>query len=341
MALRTMGCHAKPNRTVSKQLPVDDVTPPSVVGIPQGLQRPHWSVMIPTFNCANYLRQTLESVLKQDPGPEWMQIEVVDDCSTKDDPMKVVSEVGKGRVQFFRKPQNEGAIRNFNTCIERSRGELLHILHGDDWVLPGFYSRVEEAFRLNGTVAAVFARCFQVDGEGALETLSARVAHLETPGTDPGELTYCNKILTPGVVVLRSFYEAHGGFRPSLIHTADWEMWIRAIRRAGALFLNESLAAYREFSQNDTGRLARTAENLRDYLRAGRIFAASYPGFDETRFKKFVAGIAARQRDLFQQRGDADAARANDQIWCELTPRAQIVVESLKKVARRVAGRWV
>ncbi len=66
--------------------------------------------MIPTFNCAKYLRQTLESVLRQDPGPEEMQIEVIDDCSAQDDPEAIVREIGKGRVAFYRKPKNEGAI---------------------------------------------------------------------------------------------------------------------------------------------------------------------------------------------------------------------------------------
>ena len=65
-----------------------------------GTARPLWSVMIPTYNCVNYLRETLASVLAQDPGPEIMQIEVVDDHSTKDDPAAVVEELGCGRVGF-------------------------------------------------------------------------------------------------------------------------------------------------------------------------------------------------------------------------------------------------
>lgn len=55
--------------------------------------RPLWSVMIPTYNCAHYLREALHSVLCQDPGKDMMQIEVIDDHSTKDDPEAVVKEM--------------------------------------------------------------------------------------------------------------------------------------------------------------------------------------------------------------------------------------------------------
>ena len=84
--------------------------PPSVSPIPPVAPgpRPLWSVMIPTYNCAGYLRETLASVLAQDPGPEAMQIEVVDDASTRDDPEAVVREFGGSRVGFFRQPENVG-----------------------------------------------------------------------------------------------------------------------------------------------------------------------------------------------------------------------------------------
>ena len=51
-------------------------------------ERPRWSVMIPTYNCARYLEAALRSVLAQDPGREAMQIEVVDDHSPDDDPQE-------------------------------------------------------------------------------------------------------------------------------------------------------------------------------------------------------------------------------------------------------------
>src|SRR3954468_17323800 len=93
--------------------------------------RPFFSVMIPTFNSTRFLRQTLESVLAQDPGPEIMEIVVVDNAST-DDPEAVVREVGGNRVRFVRQLENIGAIKNFNSCIARARGHWIHILHSDD-----------------------------------------------------------------------------------------------------------------------------------------------------------------------------------------------------------------
>ena len=57
------------------------------------------------FNGTRYLQQTLESVLAQDQGADNMQIEVIDDCSTTDDPEAIVKRVGQGRISFYRNPK--------------------------------------------------------------------------------------------------------------------------------------------------------------------------------------------------------------------------------------------
>jgi len=299
---------------VKKEGPKFDSAPSRIEPVPEGVKRPFWSVMIPTYNCAKYLRQTLESVLAQDPGPEHMQIEVVDDCSTKDDPEAVVAEVGKGRVTFYRKPKNEGATANFNTCIERSRGQLVHILHGDDYVSPGFYKRIEQSAASNPGCAAYFVRSFIVMEDNALDTITGRTQWLETPSNLPGTLLYENELRTPGVVVRRVFYERHGGFLPSLVHVADWEMWLRAITLGSAVVINEVLASYRFFAGNDTARLARTAENLKDYLRLSEILVSTQPDFDKERFAGKIAWTARWQAKKFKELGIPEAERANLEI---------------------------
>ena len=67
---------------------------PLIATIQGAGSRPFWSVMIPTYNPrAEYLEETLKSVLQQDPGPEQMQIEVIDDCSSDNTASEVVRRI--------------------------------------------------------------------------------------------------------------------------------------------------------------------------------------------------------------------------------------------------------
>src|SRR4029450_1568238 len=107
--------------------------------------RPYWSVIIPSYNPrAAYLEETLRSVLAQDPGPDEMQIEVVDDCSPDGAPVELVHRIAGDRVAVHRERKNNGLAGIWNRCIERACGEWVHILHQDDIVLPGFYEHLRK-----------------------------------------------------------------------------------------------------------------------------------------------------------------------------------------------------
>jgi glycosyltransferase involved in cell wall biosynthesis len=285
--------------------------------VPNEIQRPLWSVMIPTFNCAKYLKQTLESVLSQDPGPDQMQIEVVDDVSTKDDPQAVVEELGKGRVTFYRRPQNGGATVNFNTCVQRSRGHLVHILHGDDYILPGFYQKLAEVAQQHPNAALLATRSFIVDEDGGIAWVTVRLPEFEKLSHSPNYFFYETPIQCPGIVVRRDFYEKNGGFIPALIHTADCEMWGRATALGGGLVTRELLACYRVFAANDTGRLMRTGENLRDRKRLSQLLANRYQEFDPRIARRRICDLALDQANRFSKMGDIEAAKANLAYWRE------------------------
>ncbi|NEO42602.1 MAG: glycosyltransferase [Moorea sp. SIOASIH] len=238
---------------------------PKIDPVPEGKHRPFWSVMIPTYNCANYLVETLESLLAKDPGPEHMQIEVVDDCSTKDNPEQVVREIGKGRVSFYRQPQNVGLTQNFNTCIRRSIGQVVHILHGDDKVAQGFYERLKLGFHTDDTVGAAFSRHHVINDHG--HWLRTSELERQTPGILKNwieHIALMQRIQFPAIAVKRKVYEAIGGFTPNLSHAADWEMWRRIAVHFPVWFEPKVLAHYRSHSSSHTSQLAMTGDNLKD-----------------------------------------------------------------------------
>lgn len=105
--------------------------------------RPFWSVMIPTFNArADYLEETLNSVLQKDLDPGQMQIEVIDDASPNGAPTEFIRKLAGKRVTVHCEPRNLELAGIWNRCIERARGEWVHILHQDDLVYPGFYEQL-------------------------------------------------------------------------------------------------------------------------------------------------------------------------------------------------------
>jgi GT2 family glycosyltransferase len=284
-----------------------------------GVRRPLWSVMIPTFNCAGYLRETLQSVLLQDPGPDQMQIEVVDDASG-DRPEEVVAELGKGRVSFHRKPKGEGSYANFNTCIDRSAGHLVHILHGDDFVLPGFYRAIEGLEKAHPDTAFLASRTVYVDEAGRWTFLSPRLPSLETPSRDPAPLFYENPMQFAGVVVRRSHYEEQGGFLTNLTHAADWDRWVRAIHLGLGIQTPQVLAAYRIFPQNASGRQRRLGKNLEAIRELMEIFEAEQPTFNP-RFARAKLSNTARDQEMnFLGAGDEEAAAHSRRFWRGYAP---------------------
>jgi glycosyltransferase involved in cell wall biosynthesis len=256
-----------------KQHPYRDL----VLPISEGVARPLWSVMIPTYNCAQYLRETLKSVLAQAPGADMMQIEVVDDYS-QDDPAKVVAEVGQGRVGFYRQPRNVGHTKNFQTCLERSRGKLIHLLHGDDCVRDGFYAKIQQAFEQKPEIGAAFCRWLVMDEHSNWQSITS----MEMPSSGLLDnwlerLAQNQGIATPAIVVRRDVYEKLGGFDHRLTWTEDWEMWARIAAQYPMWYEIEPLAAYRVHSKSNTGRYKQTGENIQDVRRAIEIIKSYLP----------------------------------------------------------------
>jgi GT2 family glycosyltransferase len=310
---------------------------PAIAPVPPGVARPRWSVMIPTHNCAGYLRATLQSVLAQDPGPAHMQIEVVDDYSTHDDPAAVVEELGPDRVGFFRQRRNVGHVANFNTCLRRARGHLVHLLHGDDMVRPGFYRAFEQVFECRPDVGAVFCNQVIVDEQG-------RVVHRSTP-VDPvsgvldrwlERIAEGQRLQTPSIAVRRSVYEKLGGFDARLSYCEDWEMWVRIAAHFPVWYEPEPLAVYRIHLSSISGRQARTGANIQDLRRGVEINRSLLPPemadtISRRAYRNIALGALRRARRILKA-GDRETALAQIREAFR-TSRSPLVFLSTARIA--------
>lgn len=221
--------------------------------------------MIPTYNPrADYLEDTLHSVLQQDPGLEQMQIEVIDDRSTDDLAAQTVGRVGGGRVSFHAEAQNRGLAGTWNRCIERARGHWVHILHQDDLVLPGFYDHLRKGAE-QSDAGAIFCRYAVANSKE--HWMGTSELHRESAGLLDdwhARITVQQLIQCPAIAVRRLVYEQLGGFLPQLRYTPDWEMWQRVASQFSFWFEPSILACYRVHPNSATSRMRLEAADVRE-----------------------------------------------------------------------------
>lgn len=272
------GMHSTTDRTPT--------TAPTILPIPESVDRPLWSVMIPVYNCAEYIPDALTSVLAQDPGPEVMQIQVVDDASTDTDVESLVLALGKGRVEYYRQPSNKGSLRNFETCINRAKGHLVHLLHGDDRVTPGFYSKMTRLLNTYPQVGAAFSHYAFIDDagnrthlpppealqEGILDNWLLRIAQYQ-------------RIQYVSIVVRREVYETVSSFYGTN-YGEDWEMWVRIARYYPIAYTPEVLAEYRGRTNSISWEKARSGCMVPDLIHVMDRIQHHLPEKDKVRIAK-------------------------------------------------------
>ncbi len=286
---------------------------------------PFWSVMIPTYNArANYLEETLKSVLQQDPGPAQMQIEVVDDCSPDGAPVELVHRVADDRVAVHREPANNGLAGIWNRCIERARGEWVHILHQDDVVLPGFYEHLHDGIICNPHLGMAFCRFAISDANGHWKELGPLES--STPSVLDGWL---ERVATgyhlecPAVVVKRATYERLGGFNAELTFALDLEMWVRIAANVPVLYEPQILASFRRHGGNQSAVQERTGASMQDMAKAIKIWKDFLPANSRTQLerqgRRYWADVALTLAQIFFSNDDVAACasqlRAAKDLW--------------------------
>lgn len=91
------------------------------------------SVIMPSWNTADYIRESICSVLNQ--TYDHLELIIVDDCSS-DNTLEVVSKFKDNRIHFFSNEENLGAAMTRNKALQHAKGEWIAFLDSDDLWQP-------------------------------------------------------------------------------------------------------------------------------------------------------------------------------------------------------------
>jgi glycosyltransferase involved in cell wall biosynthesis len=242
-------------------------------------------VVIPVCGRMKYLSECFNSVWKQSRGPAHMEILIVNSGE-----FLLGDYCFPATVKHFQ--DDLGAIRNWNRAIGLTRGRWIHLLHDDDYVLPGFYAALE---RMSPSAGVASTGYENEDGNFTI-TFSKRIAPERGVLDRPAWLNrigVANHLNPPAVVVARSTYEHIGLYHPDLGYCPDWELY----KRAACFFdwWNEPglLARYRQHDQSGT----LTADLIQKYRAARQAIALSeryYPA-------KIAAEVASQSRHFWYE----------------------------------------
>jgi glycosyltransferase involved in cell wall biosynthesis len=253
--------------------------PPPIAAVAGSAARPWLSVMIPTWQPdVGFLRQAVESVLAALPADADVEITLVDDASQDFDASTFARSLPSGAVRAIRAAEHRGLAANWNACLAEARGYFVHLLHQDDFVLPGFYAALRRGFDADATVGAAYTASLLCGADG--RGWAPRLVPMTAPGVLvdwPRHVFARLSIQCSAIVVRRTVYETLGGFDGAYRYALDWDMWRRIAVHHPLWFHPDPLAAYRMHPRSESARQQATGDHLVEIFRSIERSAALLP----------------------------------------------------------------
>jgi len=201
------------------------------------MNTPLFSIIIPCYNQAHFLEDSVRSVVSQSFYD--LEIIIVNDGST-DDTTEVVSRLASqdGRIKLLNK-ENGGLSSARNAGIRYSKGAYLHFLDSDDVSLPGLYNRVKEELEAIDIVVVGYSHFKQVG-------VPIQVVHHGNEQLSINDFLYSNVAPPVAFLIRREVIAKTGFFDETLKSAEDWDLWLRAAKlKLSIKSISDILVGYR------------------------------------------------------------------------------------------------
>lgn len=207
------------------------------------------TVGIPTFNRADYLRESIASVLGQTYRD--FQLLVCDNASY-DATEATVASFADPRIRYVRAAENIGLDPNFNRVIELTETEFLVILPDDDILYPDYLRSTVEVLEARSSVGVVHTAFDLIDGSSQVVERGRMLVDVEGPlGIERGVDFLERSMRSPWTLCWSSALfrtkaiAGAGGLQPDDEPHRDFPLFMRISREWDYACLSKPLVAFR------------------------------------------------------------------------------------------------
>lgn len=194
------------------------------------------SIIMPSYNTASFISDSIQSVLSQ-TYENWELI-IVDDCSADATDEVVRPYLTDERIRYIKNEVNSGAAVSRNRALREAKGKWIAFLDSDDLWMPEKLTK-QIAFMQENDYHFSYTNYAEIDPEG-------RKTGVTVTGpkriTRTGMYNFC----WPGCLTVMYDAEVVGRIQiPDIKKNNDYAMWLKVCRKADCRLLDEELALYR------------------------------------------------------------------------------------------------
>ena len=287
--------------------------------------KPLVSVIIPTYNQADFLKQRIESVLNQHFRD--VEIIVLDDASEDETPEITKTYENHPMVKIMRYETNSGSpFAQWQKGIELATGSLIWIAEGDDLADPDFLSKLIPAFA-NPRVKMAYCASHVIDSEGQVhKDYYRKNGHYEKLGFPASRwdeshladgfeeikqaLSIRNTIPNVSAVVFRktALQNLDFGEARSFKTAGDWYIYLSLLPGGQIAYVAEALNYHRRHSKSVVGTQSRKAEKtLEEYYRI-HDYVISHFDLSNEIVEKMIASVEEGLKKLWPDTRQVSAA---------------------------------
>ena len=193
------------------------------------------SIIMPSYNSAEFIRESIASVLAQTYN-NWELI-IVDDCSM-DDTDKIVAEFADERIHYYKNERNSGAAVSRNNALKIANGKWVAFLDSDDLWIPEKLEKQISFMEQNGYHFS-YTEYAQIKEDGQM---------LGVICTGPKKISNIKMHTYNYIGCLTVMYDREfiGEIQIADVKKRnDYAIWLKVIKKANCYLLPEILALYR------------------------------------------------------------------------------------------------